>query len=132
MTAFFESPTGQKPEGVYMLDPATGLPVAPGQVPLSDLLTDAQLRAAPVPVSMAATPGLTNAEMRATAVPVTGPTTVKDSTGAAFDPDACAHTYAYSNGLLTTDTATDGGVTWVKTYSYTAGALTGETKWVRQ
>lgn len=57
---------------------------------------------------------------------------LKDSTGQAFDPDACAHTYAYANGLLTTDTATDGATTWVKTYSYTAGVLTGETKWVRQ
>lgn len=63
---------------------------------------------------------------------VVPPSALTDSTGTAFDPDACAHTYAYSNGLLTTDTATDGGVTWVKTYSYTAGALTGETKWVRQ
>ena len=109
MSAFFDSPTGQTPQGVYALDPVTGLPVHPG-----------------------ATLGLTDAQLRAAAVPVTGPTTVRDSTDAAFDPDACAHTYAYSNGLLTTDTATDGGVTWVKTYSYTAGALTGETKWVRQ
>lgn len=57
---------------------------------------------------------------------------VADSTGAFFDPDTCSHAYAYSNGLLTTDTATDGALSWVKTYSYTAGALTGETKWVRQ
>lgn len=55
-----------------------------------------------------------------------------DSTGATFNPDACAHTYAYTNGLLTTDTATDGAASWVKTYTYTAGNLTGETKWVRQ
>lgn len=54
-----------------------------------------------------------------------------DSTGQAFVPSACAHTYGYSNGLLTTDTATDGATTWVKTYTYTAGNLTGETKWVR-
>ena len=107
MTAFFQSPTGQNPEGVYMLDPATGLPV-----PASGQLTDAQLRASPVPT--------------------TGRTTVADSTGAAFDPDACTHAYAYTNGLLTTDTATDGANTWVKTYSYTSGNLTGETKWVRQ
>lgn len=51
---------------------------------------------------------------------------------AALDLDACVRTYAYTNGLLTTDTATDGSNTWVKTYSYTAGVLTGETKWVRQ
>lgn len=55
-----------------------------------------------------------------------------DNTGQPFSPDACAHTYGYSNGLLTTDTATDGTATWVKTYTYTAGNLTGETKWVRQ
>ena len=76
--------------------------------------------------------GLTDAQLRASPVPTTGRTTVADSTGAAFDPDACAHAYAYINGLLTTDTATDGANTWVKTYSYTSGNLTGETKWVRQ
>jgi hypothetical protein len=57
---------------------------------------------------------------------------VTDSTGAAFDPGACAHAFAYTNGLLTTDTATDGTSTWIKTYAYTAGALTSETKWVKQ
>lgn len=57
---------------------------------------------------------------------------VLDSAGQAFSPEACAHTYAYAGGLLTTDTAIDGTATWVKTYSYTAGVLTGETKWVRQ
>ena len=55
-----------------------------------------------------------------------------DSTGQPFSPDACAHTYGYSAGLLVTDTATDGASTWVKTYSYTSGNLTGETKWVKQ
>lgn len=57
---------------------------------------------------------------------------VVDSTGAAFDPDACAHAYGYASGLLVTDTATDGTSTWVKTYSYTSGNLTGESKWVQQ
>jgi len=33
---------------------------------------------------------------------------------------------------VTTDTATDGTATWVKTYSYTGANLTGETKWVKQ
>lgn len=55
-----------------------------------------------------------------------------DSTGIAFNPDSCAHTYAYSAGLLVTDTATDGTTTWVKTLGYTAGVLTSESKWVRQ
>lgn len=63
-------------------------------------------------------------------LPTTG--TVADSTGQPFSPDSCAHTYGYSAGLLVTDTATDGASTWVKTYSYTSGNLTGETKWVKQ
>lgn len=58
--------------------------------------------------------------------------TALDSTGQPFSPDACVHTYGYSAGLLVTDTATDGTSTWVKTYSYTSGNLTGETKWVKQ
>ena len=57
---------------------------------------------------------------------------VMDSTGQPFNLDACAHTYDYRAGVLVTDTATDGTSTWVKTYSYTLGNLTGETKWVRQ
>ena len=65
-----------------------------------------------------------------TAIPITN--AVMDSTGQPFSPDACSHAYGYSAGLLVTDTATDGAASWVKTYTYTAGALTGETKWVRQ
>lgn len=57
---------------------------------------------------------------------------VRDSTGALFDIDTCSHAYAYSAGQLITDTATNSTNTWVKTYSYTAGVLTGETTWVRQ
>lgn len=57
---------------------------------------------------------------------------VMDSTGQPFSPGSCAHAYGYSAGLLVTDTATDGTTSWVKTYSYTLGKLTGETKWVRQ
>ena len=94
------------PEGVLLLDPATGLPVPT----LAQGLTRAQLDAAPVRTA----------------------DTVLDSTGQPFSPDACAHTYGYSAGLLVTDTATDGTSTWVKTYSYTSGNLTGETKWVKQ
>ena len=81
-------------------------------------LTRVQLDAAPVQV--AAT----------TAIPTTE--SVMDSTGQPFNPDSCAHAYGYSAGLLVTDTATDGTSTWVKTYSYTSGNLTGETKWVKQ
>jgi hypothetical protein len=43
-----------------------------------------------------------------------------------------ANHLGYSAGLLVTDTATDGTSTWVKTYTYTSGNLTGETKWVKQ
>ncbi len=64
-----------------------------------------------------------------TAIPTTN--AVIDSTNQPFNPDSCTHTYGYSAGLLVTDTATDGTSTWVKTYSYTSGNLTGETKWVR-
>ena len=71
-------------------------------------------------VNVVATAALTTAE------------SVMDSTGQPFSPDACTHVYGYSAGLLVTDTATDGTSTWVKTYSYTSGNLTGETKWVKQ
>ena len=75
---------------------------------------------ASAPVQVAAT----------TAIPTTE--SVMDSTGQSFNPDSCAHAYGYSAGLLVTDTATDGATSWVKTYSYTSGNLTGETKWVKQ
>ena len=65
-----------------------------------------------------------------TAIPTTN--AVIDSTGQPFSPDACARAYDYSAGKLVTDTATDGISIWVKTYSYTLGNLTGETKWVKQ
>lgn len=94
------------PEGVLLLDPTTGLPV-------------------PTPAQ-----GLTRAQLDAATVRTVD--TVLDSTGQPFSPDSCAHTYGYSAGLLVTDTATDGASTWVKTYSYTSGNLTGETKWVKQ
>ena len=95
-----------KPSGVVIIDRDTGLPV-------------------PTPAQ-----GLTRAQLDA--APVRTADTVLDSTGQPFSPGACAHTYGYSAGLLVTDTATDGAASWVKTYTYTAGALTGETKWVRQ
>jgi hypothetical protein len=69
----------------------------------------------------------------ATGQPYAGGGLVPDSTGALFNPAACSHVYAYNaSGLVTTDTATDGTATWVKTYSYTGANLTGETKWVKQ
>ena len=102
MSAYYNSADGQQPQGVVIVNTATGAATTP--------LTDAQLRATAIQVSA----------------------TVLDSTNQPFSPDSCAHTYGYSAGLLVTDTATDGASTWVKTYSYTSGNLTGETKWVKQ
>ena len=102
MSAYYNSADGQQPHGVVIVNTATGAATTP--------LTDAQLRATAIPTAES----------------------VMDSTGQSFSPDACTHTYGYSAGLLVTDTATDGTSTWVKTYSYTSGDLTGETKWVKQ
>ena len=102
MSAYYNSADGQQPQGVVIVNTTTGAATTP--------LTDAQLRATAIPTAES----------------------VMDSTGQPFSPDACTHTYGYSAGLLVTDTATDGTTTWVKTYSYTSGDLTGETKWVKQ
>ena len=102
MSAYYNSADGQQPQGVVIVNTTTGAATTP--------LTDAQLRATAIPTAES----------------------VMDSTGQPFSPDACTHTYGYSAGLLVTDTATDGTSTWVKTYSYTSGDLTGETKWVKQ
>ena len=102
MPAYYNSADGQQPQGVVIVNTTTGAATTP--------LTDAQLRATAIQVSA----------------------TVLDSTGQSFNPGSCAHTYDYSAGKLVTDTATDGTTSWVKTYSYTLGNLTGETKWVRQ
>jgi len=57
--------------------------------------------------------------------------TVNPTTGEA--DEAGAHVYGYdASGNLVTDTWTVGYATWVKTYSYTSGNLTGETDWVKQ
>ena len=102
MSAYYNSADGQQPQGVVIVNTTTGAATTP--------LTDEQLRAAAIPTTES----------------------VMDSTGQPFNPDSCAHTYGYSAGLLVTDTATDGATSWVKTYSYTSGNLTGETKWVKQ
>lgn len=50
-----------------------------------------------------------------------------------LDPAGLAHVYTFNgDGTPNTDTATNGQYTWVKTYSYTSGVLTGESVWVRQ
>lgn len=50
-----------------------------------------------------------------------------------LDPSAFPHTYGYdgSNNLIT-DTFSDGTSTWVKTFTYTSGNMTGESNWVKQ
>jgi hypothetical protein len=55
---------GHVAQAVVVIDPATGEAGASG-------LTDAQLRASAVPVSLAATPGLTDTQLRAAAVVTT-------------------------------------------------------------
>ena len=57
---------------------------------------------------------------------------VLDSAGTAFSPGSCSHVYGYTDGNLTTDTATNGVVVRVKTLAYTSGNLASETKWVVQ
>lgn len=54
-----------------------------------------------------------------------------DSAGTQINPDNMSHTYAYTAGLLTTDSATDGTDTWVKTFTYTGGVVTAESLWVK-
>jgi hypothetical protein len=68
----------------------------------------------------------------ATGLPYAGGGLVPDSTGALFNPDACSHVYCFTGGDLTKDTKKDGVGTWVKTFGYTGGLLTSETKWVKQ
>ena len=59
---------------------------------------------------------------------------VADSNGNhTFDPDGCAHTYTYNtDGTIATDLATNTSGSWLKTYAYTSGQLTGESQWVKQ
>ncbi len=64
---------------------------------------------------------------------VAGLNMTTDSAGNLVDAAALSHTFGYDgSGNLITDTATDGTTTWVKTLTYTAGNLTGESKWVKQ
>ena len=58
---------------------------------------------------------------------------VKDSIGQFFNPGDCSVAYGRdANGNITTETATDGINVWVKTYTWTSGVLTAESKWVKQ
>jgi hypothetical protein len=50
-----------------------------------------------------------------------------------FDTDDLSKVYAYNaDGTLKTETCICNGATYVKTYSYTSGKLTGESAWVKQ
>jgi YD repeat-containing protein len=76
------------------------------------------------------TPGLTR-PLRPQAVAVIG--SVKDSIGEFFNPSDCSTAYGRdANGNITTETATDGTNVWIKTYTWVAGVLTEESKWVKQ
>lgn len=124
MSAFYNAPDGQQAQGVIIVNAnSSPIPTAPTVAMGSGAVTATTQR-----VTLATNgPGVAAlASLDAKAVPVL------DSTNQPFNPDSCSHTYGHSAGLLVTDTATDGASTWVKTYSYTSGNLTGETKWVKQ
>jgi hypothetical protein len=78
---------------------------------------------APIP-STVWFPGLTDDQLSDDPVPVT--------TNAQFVSDQCSHTYEYLDGLLISDTASDGVSSWKKTYTYFQGNLISESKWVQQ
>lgn len=48
-------------------------------------------------------------------------------------PTYKAHTYAYdTSGNLITDTVTDNGSSWVRTYTFVNGAQQSDSGWVKQ
>lgn len=54
-------------------------------------------------------------------------------TGGDKVPTYKAHSYTYDNsGNLATDTVTDGGTSWVRTYQWSNGALSSDSGWVKQ
>lgn len=79
--ALLQRPNGDEVQAAAVMDPDTGYIVKPnadgslvvvGSISISSTpgLTNAQLRASPVPVSLDATPGLTDAQLRASPVPM--------------------------------------------------------------
>lgn len=55
-----------------------------------------------------------------------------DSAGAVVNPDAYAQVLTYNgDGTVNTIAFTDGTNTWTQTFSYTAGNVTGISKWVK-
>lgn len=57
---------------------------------------------------------------------------VVDDEGTAFNPDSLPQTLGYVDGVLTTVTAIDGDDSWVQTFTYSGGNLTGVSAWVKQ
>ena len=59
--------------------------------------------------------------------------TVEYAPGQYFNPESCSKTYGRdASGNITTETASDGENVWVKTYTWTDGVFTAESKWVKQ
>lgn len=57
---------------------------------------------------------------------------LRDQTGGQYSPDEATTTIAYNtDGTINTITAVFNGGTWVKTFTYTSGKLTGISKWVK-
>lgn len=59
--------------------------------------------------------------------------TVIDDDGNAFNPDSLPQALTYNgDDTVATITATDGADSWVQTYTWTSGNLTGVSQWVKQ
>lgn len=118
-----------------------------GAVPVAGPVTDAQLRAAAVPVSAATLPlptGAATAARQDTANAAFG--APADARAAWYDSAASviqllklsvaafvgagSRTYTYTAGVLTSEAWTLFGTTRTKTYGYTNGVLTSESDWV--
>ena len=62
-----------------------------------------------------------------------GPHGERASDGNVIYPNCAAITYGYDgSGNLATETLTQYGNTYVKTYTWTSGKLTAESLWVKQ
>lgn len=58
---------------------------------------------------------------------------VADDHGTVFSPDNLPQTLTYNgDGTVATVTATRGSESWVQTFTYTTGNLTGVSAWVKQ
>lgn len=74
------------------------------------------------------TPGVAHSSNPGLVVPLSAPAS---SNG--YPTDAGSHTFGYNlSGNLATDTWTVDGKVFVKTFTWSAGRLTGESDWVRQ